>query len=90
MKITLYGVGVGVTDQGTWVEKGVDGWHAIPRPSWVTTGAPAAPMTDPHERRQIDVTMVTVIRVIRRTVPDYEAEVLVRNGWEYEPADPQP
>jgi hypothetical protein len=91
MRVTLHGVGVGVTEDGTWVEKRGDGWHAIPPPSWVTDAdSPAVPMTDPYERKQTDVSMVKVLRVTRRTVPDYEAEVLVRNGWEYDVPDPQP
>lgn len=93
MRIALHGVGVGIReDDGAWVEKRGGVWTEIPPPSWAPkpAGKPAKPapataaaltMADPHPRPGDDVAMVTVVRTVRRTVPDYEAEVLLRNGW---------
>lgn len=38
-------------------------------------------MSDPYERAEDEITLVLIERVVRRRVPDYEAEVLLRNGW---------
>lgn len=59
-------------------------WTPVDPPAWAVVPAreDAHPMTDPYERNGDDVTLVTVRRVIVKTVPDYEAEVLLRNGWE--------
>lgn len=40
------------------------------------------PMTDPYERKPEEVVMIRLQRTVYMTVPDYEAEVLCRNGWE--------
>lgn len=39
-------------------------------------------MTDPYKRADGDIPLVLVRRVVEKLVPDYEAEVLCRNGWE--------
>lgn len=87
---TLYGT---VEASGQWVmrdRQSSDGWMVIDEPAWAgkpstPVKAAAHPMADPYERNGTDVEMVTVRRVITRTVTDFEAEVLMRSGWERVP-----
>jgi hypothetical protein len=91
MKITILReaptvVGV-VQGSGQFVEKRDGGWMAIDAPAWAAEkpSQPAPephPMTDPHKRETTAIPLVTLRRVITKTVPDYEAEVLLRSGWE--------
>jgi hypothetical protein len=87
---TTYGV---IQSSGQWVmrdRQAVDGgWIAIDAPSWAAEKKPAKVnaeplliMIDPYQRKTEDVPMVTVRRIVTKTVPDYEADVLVRSGWE--------
>lgn len=79
---------IGVTDAGQWVRRSADGWLVIDRPAWAVGNrsatkatAPVHPMADPYERQAPEIPLVTVRRTVTRTVPDYEAEVLVKEGW---------
>lgn len=89
MKIQLRGVGYGVTDSGQWVAKDGGKWVPCNKPAWANRPATASQaratltlvMADPEQREEPAPT-VNVRRVIRKTVPDYEAAVLLRNGWE--------
>lgn len=87
MKITLHRDDIGVTDTGQWVRRSAEGWLAIDKPSWASkkpgdNSFPPLAMTDPYERKPQEIPLVTVRRVITQTVPDYQAEVLLRQGWE--------
>jgi hypothetical protein len=89
MKLTLRGVGFAQTEDGDWVRKDDGKWVPTDPPTWAdnptrTTSAPVTVMADPYTREQSEVVMVIVRRTQYRAVPDYEAEVLVRNGWEYD------
>lgn len=91
MKIELRGVGYGVRDDGQWVQREGDKWVPTDKPAWANRpgtkstarAALTLTMADPVERAE-PAPMVNVRRVMRKTVPDYEAAVLVRNGWEYD------
>lgn len=39
-------------------------------------------MTDPYERDDADIVYIIVEKVVRKRVPDYEAEVLFKHGWQ--------
>lgn len=54
-------------------------WHRKELPR--QTAEPARPMADPYERDETEIRYVLVQRLTRKRVPDYEAEVLCRNGW---------
>lgn len=83
-------------DTGEWLPPVYSGkWVPIERPAWATERpakavAPVHPMADPYERQAPTVPLVTVRRTVTRTVPDYEAEVLVKEGWVIVPPDSEP
>lgn len=90
MKITLLNDDVGTTEAGQWVQRNpAGGWLAIDPPPTIPAKPPrpivvidGQPMADPYKRNPNVIPTVTVRRVIERTVTDFEAEVLIRNGWE--------
>ena len=92
MKITLIDSEslIGQDDTGRWVQHVGGKWVECKPPVGTfrrrkgkRISEPVTPMTDPYKRKPEEVNMVTIRRVIEKSVPDYEAEVLVRNGWEY-------
>lgn len=92
MRLQKHRDGIWRTPEGGWVTRMQGKWTEIPPPPDADTHsrrvppkeAPRTTMHDPQERDPVEVPLVTVRRVIRRTVPDYEAAVLVRHGWEYD------
>lgn len=91
MQLTIHRGHFGVTPDGQWHQKieGV-GWIPIPAPEWskkkkkpdtrVVRKLDEMRMKPPSEKHKI--TMVKVYKVTEKIVPDYEAEVLCRNGWQ--------
>ena len=91
MKLTLHTENVAQTEDGEWVGRNPDtgAWEPIDKPAGIVIKlerrkdrAPAHPMTDPYERDAKDVRRVWIRRYVYRNVPDYEAELLLRHGWE--------
>lgn len=94
MRLTLHTENIAQTEDGAWVGKNPDtgAWEPIDKPAGIVVQleqkrreraiAPARPMTDPHKRDASEIQMVKVRRITEKLVPDYEAEVLTRNGWE--------
>lgn len=86
MRLTIHRRHFGVDSDGQWYQN-VDGdWVEIPKPSWAgkkkqekVVDISELRMQPPkgHKVRQVEV-----YKVIKKTVPDYEAEVLCRNGWQ--------
>jgi hypothetical protein len=91
MKLEIHRQNFGKDSDGQWHQK-VDGeWLPIPAPDWYKK----VKATKTKEEKIIDldsmrmkppskkhkIKMVKVYRVTEKTVPDFEAEVLKRNGW---------
>jgi hypothetical protein len=91
MKLEIYRKDFGVTPDGEWFQK-IDGdWVGIIQPEWSKKSAKKKekvvdlrmqPPTRNGVRLSSKIKMVKVYRVIEKNVPDYEAEVLCRNGWQ--------
>jgi hypothetical protein len=87
MRLTIHRRHFGVDPEGQWWQRVDDDWVAIDRPAWSrnkkkkekVTSMDDFRMQPPANRTVID--MVTVYKVSVKSVPDYEAEVLCRNGW---------
>lgn len=87
MRLTLHRPDVGVDDDGQWWQRDPDdlrSWLRIEKPSWAEKreASEPHPMTDPYKRQPMEIRMMTVRRTLTRVVPDFEAEVLARQGWE--------
>jgi hypothetical protein len=84
MILTIHRRDYGVTPDGTWHQKIGGEWITIPQPEWskkkISGKVVDLHMAPPKEKTKIS--MVTVYKVTQKTVPDYEAEVLCRNGWQ--------
>lgn len=93
MQLTIHRQKFGVTPHKEWFEK-IDGeWISIPAPEWSKREAKAKAKSEkvidlnsmrmaPPKGKKNKPKDVKVYRVIERTVPDHEAEVLCRNGWQ--------
>lgn len=88
MQLTIHRGHFGVTPDGEWHQKieGV-GWVPIPQPEWSKKKRTPAKVAKLDELRMKPkeghkVRMIKVYKVTEKTVPDYEAEVLCRNGWQ--------
>lgn len=92
MKLEIHRQKFGKDSDGQWHEK-VDGqWFPIPAPEWSKKEAKqrtknekvidldSMRMQPPDKKHKPKI--VTVYRVIEKKVPDHEAEVLCRNGWQ--------
>lgn len=93
MRLDIRREGFGVDPDGDWWEKTEYGWVSIEKPDWADKPRPVKTkekakvqpyqfrMKPPKDRGN-RFEMVKVFRIQQKTVPDYEAEVLCRNGWE--------
>lgn len=93
MRLDIRKEGFGIDQDGQWWEKTEYGWVAIDKPKWANKPRPIKPnekakvepyelrMKPPKDRKD-KVELVKVFRIQEKTVPDYEAEVLCRNGWQ--------
>src|SRR6516165_1407879 len=92
MRLTIHRRHFGVDPEGQWWQKVNDDWIAIDRPAWSKTKRPKNTkvvdldeirMKEPegYTRKTPTMQMVTVYKVSVKSVPDFEAEVLCRNGW---------
>ena len=87
MKLTIHRQNYGVTPEGEWHQK-IDGeWLPIPQPEWSkekkkdkVVNIASMRMKPPKDKTVIKD--VKVYRVIEKVVPEHEAEVLCRNGWQ--------
>lgn len=88
MRLTLHRTNIGVTPEGIWLQKVEGEWIEIPQPEWSKKKAKKEKVTNITEMRMQPPKngrkpkLVKVYRVMEKTVPDYEAEVLCRNGWQ--------
>jgi hypothetical protein len=89
MRLTIHRRDFGVDPDGQWHQR-IDGeWVEIQRPEWSKKKEqpkvvdlkmkPPEGYTNKMKRK---IPTVEVFRIIKKTVPDYEAEVLCRNGWQ--------
>lgn len=96
MRLTIHRGHFGVDSDGQWWQRVNDDWIAIDRPAWSkkkpgkkqkVVDMSEFRMKEPegYARKTTKVGMVKVYRIIEKTVPDYEAEVLCRNGWGMSP-----
>jgi hypothetical protein len=88
MQLTIHRQNYGITPDKEWFQK-VDGqWLPIPEPEWNKRKAKVEKVVNLDElrmkppRKNHKPKMVKLYRVIEKTAPDYEAEVLCRNGWQ--------
>lgn len=92
MKLEIHRQHYGKDSDGQWHQR-IDGeWLPIPAPEWAKKEARAKAkketvvdldslrMKPPKEGYKSN--MVKVYKVTEKLVPDYEAEVLCRNGWQ--------
>lgn len=89
MRLDIRKEGFGVDPEGQWWEKTEYGWVAIDKPEWANKPRPIKQvepkelkMKPPKGKKHNEIQMVKVFRIQEKTVPDYEAEVLCRNGWQ--------
>ena len=91
MRLAIHRKHFGVDPDGQWWQKVNDEWVAIDRPAWSkktpkkdnVVNLDEMRMAEPegYVRKTSSVQMITCYQVKVVTVPDYEAEVLCRNGW---------
>lgn len=87
MRLTIHRGHFGVDPDGQWHQRINDEWYPIPRPEWSKKKKQEKvvdiTMREPEGfvRKTPNIEMVTVYKVAVKSVPDYEAEVLCRNGW---------
>ena len=90
MKLEIHRRDYGVTPEGEWFQK-IDGdWQPTVQPSWYKVKTKQDKVVDithlqmepPKRKKKEPWEMVTVYRVIEKKVPEYEAAVLLRNGWQ--------
>lgn len=91
MRLTIHRKHFGVDPDGQWWQNVQGDWVAIDRPAWSKKSAKKDKvvnlddlrMKEPegYVRKTKEIQMVTVYKVEAKQVPDYEAEVLCRNGW---------
>src|SRR5215469_1383890 len=89
MRLAIHRRHFGVDPDGNWFQN-VDGdWVSIPKPDWVgkkkkqekVVNLDEIRMEDPYQRKPEKVKMVTCYKITVKEVPDFEEEVLCRNGW---------
>lgn len=91
MRLTIHRRHFGVDSDGQWWQQVQGDWIAIDRPAWSkkkpkndkVVNLEEIRMQEPegYERKTPQMQMITCYKVTVKTVPDYEAEVLCRNGW---------
>lgn len=91
MRLQIHRNHFGVDSDGQWWQRVQGEWVAIERPAWSKTkpnkdkvvNLDELRMAEPEGfvRQTTEMQMVTVYKVTEKTVPDYEAELLCRNGW---------
>ena len=91
MRLTIHRRHFGVDPDGQWWQNVQGDWIAIDKPTWAkrkpskdkVVNLDEIRMKEPegYVRQTTEIQMVTVYKVTEKTVPDYEAEVLCRNGW---------
>lgn len=91
MKLTIHRRHFGVDLDGQWWQNVQGEWIAIDRPAWSKKKKSTSKVVNLEEIRMKEpegyvrstpgMQMVTVYKVTAKSVPDYEAEVLCRNGW---------
>src|SRR5262245_2256368 len=91
MRLTIHRRHFGVDPEGQWWQRINDEWIAIDRPAWSKTkkknekvvNLDDLRMKEPegYQRKTTEMQMITCYKIDVKTVPDYEAEVLCRNGW---------
>lgn len=88
MRLQIHRRHFGVDPDGQWWQNVQGDWVAIPKPAWANKKKKQEKVVNldelrmkPPEDRKDKIQLVTVYKVSVKTVPDYEAEVLCRNGW---------
>lgn len=88
MRLTIHRRHFGVDSDGQWWQNVQGDWVAIDRPAWSKKKPSKDKVVNldemrmqPPEDRKDKVAMITCYKVTVKTVPDFEAEVLCRNGW---------
>jgi len=92
MRLAIHRGHFGVDPEGQWWQRVEGEWVEIDRPAWSKTKKPKnekvinlddVRMAEPENfiRNTPRMQIVTVYKVSVKCVPDYEAEVLCRNGW---------
>lgn len=88
MRLQIHRQHFGVDPDGQWWQNVQGDWIAIPKPAWAKKKPKNEKVVNldelrmqPPEDRRTPIKTVTVYKVSVKQVPDYEAEVLCRNGW---------
>jgi hypothetical protein len=91
MRLQIHRRHFGVDPDGQWWQNVQGDWIAIDKPSWANkkkkqekvVNLDDIRMKEPEgfKRSTPKIEMITCYKVTVKTVPDYEAEVLCRNGW---------
>lgn len=91
MKLEIHRRDYGVTPDGEWFQKVEGDWTSIQQPTWYKKKTKQNKVVNithlqmeppPKKDKQKPWAMVTVYRVVEKKVPEYEAAVLLRNGWQ--------
>lgn len=91
MRLAIHRGHFGVDPDGQWWQRVNDEWIAIDRPVWSKKKPSKDKVVNLDDIRMAEpegfvrstpkMEMITCYKVTAKTVPDYEAEVLCRNGW---------
>src|SRR5215475_11833821 len=91
MRLQIHRHHFGVDPDGQWWQNIQGKWVAIDKPGWATKSKTKDTvvnlddirMQEPegYIRNTPQMQMITCYKVSVKEVPDYEAEVLCRNGW---------
>lgn len=91
MRLTIHRRHFGVDPENQWWQNVNGEWVAIDRPAWSKQKPKKDKVVDledfrmkepeGYERKTAEIQMITVYKVTAKSVPDFEAEVLCRNGW---------